>query len=563
MMLERLIADGRIQPAHDRGGLREGEGGGRGDDGRRGRAGRARGRRARDRPGAARGARPAALPHQSYGQNVLDHLVECSQDRRADRRRARRLGRDRPAGDAAARHRQGRQPRGRGLRTPQVGASMARRKGESEAVAHAIEAHHNEVEPKTVEAVIVQIADAVSGARPGARGEALEHYVDAAPRPRGDRRPPSRRREGLRDAGRPRGPGRSSTPATVDDEEAAVIARRDRDRRSRRSCDYPGRIKITVDPREPVDRLRRVARAGTVRVAQSAACVSVDRIAPHGRKPLLHRRRRPDRGRADPLASSGCGATSSRSRARRLIGIGAVSSSCSSPTDRRRRGRTPREDEQEQRRSRTPTPRPTSSRARARPATARAGERGAGRTRRAGKRRAGRAARPAAARRATARSTAASSLHLDRAAAAATRSPTLGTDARARSARTSTPPSPARTPSSSRRRSSIPSADVAKGFPDGTMPANYGDQLDARSSSSALVALPRRSDEPAAEPGVGGSSAAAPGARRYPDHGAAMRKRFHVTTFGCQMNEHDSERMKGMLDVARLRRGAEPRRTPT
>ncbi len=54
---------------------------------------------------------------------------------------------------------------------------MARRKGESEAVAHAIEAHHNEVAPKTVEAVIVQIADAVSGARPGARGEALEHYV--------------------------------------------------------------------------------------------------------------------------------------------------------------------------------------------------------------------------------------------------------------------------------------------------------------------------------------------------------------------------------------------------
>ena len=40
-----------------------------------------------------------------------------------------------------------------------------------------MEAHHNEVEPKTVEAVIVQAADAVSGARPGARGDSLEQYV--------------------------------------------------------------------------------------------------------------------------------------------------------------------------------------------------------------------------------------------------------------------------------------------------------------------------------------------------------------------------------------------------
>ena len=48
-----------------------------------------------------------------------------------------------------------------------VGGDLARKHGESEAVAHAMEAHHNEVEPQTVEAVIVQIADALSGARPG------------------------------------------------------------------------------------------------------------------------------------------------------------------------------------------------------------------------------------------------------------------------------------------------------------------------------------------------------------------------------------------------------------
>ena len=58
-----------------------------------------------------------------------------------------------------------------------VGGELARRYKESEAVAHAMEAHHNEVELQTVEAVIVQIVDALSGARPGARGESLEQYV--------------------------------------------------------------------------------------------------------------------------------------------------------------------------------------------------------------------------------------------------------------------------------------------------------------------------------------------------------------------------------------------------
>ena len=58
-----------------------------------------------------------------------------------------------------------------------VGGDIARRYGETEAVAHAMEAHHNEVEMQTIEAVVVQIADSLSGARPGARGESLEHYV--------------------------------------------------------------------------------------------------------------------------------------------------------------------------------------------------------------------------------------------------------------------------------------------------------------------------------------------------------------------------------------------------
>ena len=98
-----------------------------------------------------------------------------------------------------------------------VGGDLARRHGEPEAVAHAMEAHHNEVEPQTIEAVIVQSADALSGARPGARGESLEQYVkrlrdleQIADAPRG-------RREGLRDAGGSRDPrhGRRRTASTT------------------------------------------------------------------------------------------------------------------------------------------------------------------------------------------------------------------------------------------------------------------------------------------------------------------------------------------------------------
>ncbi len=58
-----------------------------------------------------------------------------------------------------------------------IGAEIARRFEEDPAVVHGIEAHHNEVEPRTVLAVIVQAADAVSAARPGARRETLEGYV--------------------------------------------------------------------------------------------------------------------------------------------------------------------------------------------------------------------------------------------------------------------------------------------------------------------------------------------------------------------------------------------------
>jgi ribonuclease Y len=58
-----------------------------------------------------------------------------------------------------------------------VSAQLARRAGESDGVVHAIEAHHYEVQPQTVEAVLLIAADAISASRPGARGESLEHYI--------------------------------------------------------------------------------------------------------------------------------------------------------------------------------------------------------------------------------------------------------------------------------------------------------------------------------------------------------------------------------------------------
>ena len=112
----------------------------------------------------------------SYGQNVLNHLVETAH---IAAMLAAELGVDSaPVKRAALLHDIGKAV------THEVegshaliGAEIARRFGEDPAVVHGIEAHHNEVEPRTILAVIVQAADTVSAARPGARRETLEGYV--------------------------------------------------------------------------------------------------------------------------------------------------------------------------------------------------------------------------------------------------------------------------------------------------------------------------------------------------------------------------------------------------
>ena len=113
----------------------------------------------------------------SYGQNVLGHLVETAQlagimaaELRLPIEHAKRCALLHDVGKALT-------PEVEGSHAL-IGAEVARRYGEHEDVVHAIEAHHNEIEVRTLEAVLTQAADAMSGGRPGARRESLEHYVE-------------------------------------------------------------------------------------------------------------------------------------------------------------------------------------------------------------------------------------------------------------------------------------------------------------------------------------------------------------------------------------------------
>lgn len=125
-----------------------------------------------------------------------------------------------------------------------IGADLARRHGESEDVVHAIEAHHNEVDPRTVEAVLTQAADAISGGRPGARRESLESYV---------RRLKRLEQIAAAQAGVVKvfamQAGREVRvmvrPEDVDDIQAQVIAR-DVAKQVEEELTYPGQIRITV-----------------------------------------------------------------------------------------------------------------------------------------------------------------------------------------------------------------------------------------------------------------------------------------------------------------------------
>ncbi len=179
----------------------------------------------------------------SYGQNVLRHSIEAAQiaalmagELGSDVQLAKRCTIFHDIGKAVAQEVDGTHAH--------VGAELARRLGEVPAVVHAIEAHHGEVEMRTLEAVICQAADAISGSRPGARRESFEAYV--------------KRLERLEEIAKSfKGvekvyamqAGREVrvmvVPGEVDDVAAQVMAR-EIAKRVEEELQYPGQIKVVV-----------------------------------------------------------------------------------------------------------------------------------------------------------------------------------------------------------------------------------------------------------------------------------------------------------------------------
>ncbi len=179
----------------------------------------------------------------SYGQNVLKHLIECAHlaglmatELQLDPAPARRAAFLHDIGKALTHEVEGSHAK--------VGADLARRFGEHPDIVNAIEAHHNEVEPQTVIAVLTQAADAISGGRPGARRESLEVYVKRLQR----LEEIARGHKGV-DKVFAMQAGREIRvmvqPETVDDAETHVMAK-EIARQVEAELTYPGSIKVTV-----------------------------------------------------------------------------------------------------------------------------------------------------------------------------------------------------------------------------------------------------------------------------------------------------------------------------
>jgi ribonucrease Y len=196
----------------------------------------------------------------SYGQNVLRHTLEVvhlagvmAAELGAGVRTAKRAALFHDLGKAVSHEVDGSHAA--------ISTQLARRYGESQAVVHAVEAHHYEVQPQTVEAVLLIAADAISASRPGARGESLENYV--------------RRLESLEELAAAK-PGVEKVyalqagreirvmvkPKEIDDD-GAVLLSHEIAREIEDQLEYPGQVKVTViRESRAVDVARNATEAG-------------------------------------------------------------------------------------------------------------------------------------------------------------------------------------------------------------------------------------------------------------------------------------------------------------
>ena len=179
----------------------------------------------------------------SYGQNVLGHLLETAHvagvmaaELGIEPTLVKRCAFLHDIGKALTHEVQGSHAI--------IGAELLRKYGEQEAVAHAVEAHHNEVQPRTIEAVLTQASDTCSAARPGARRESLESYVKRLARIEEI----ASTREGVEKVFAMQA-GREVRvmvqPSVVDDLSASVIAR-EIAKQIEDELTYPGQIRVTV-----------------------------------------------------------------------------------------------------------------------------------------------------------------------------------------------------------------------------------------------------------------------------------------------------------------------------
>ncbi len=179
----------------------------------------------------------------SFGQNVLNHSLEVSyiaglmaQELGADVKQAKRAGLLHDIGKALDREFEGTHI--------ELGVEAAKKYKENDNIVHAIQAHHGEIEAKTIVAVLVQAADAVSAARPGARRENVQNYI--------------KRLEKLEEIAKSFDGVEKSfaiqagreirimvNPDTVSDEKMVIVAR-DIAKKIEDELEYPGQIKVNI-----------------------------------------------------------------------------------------------------------------------------------------------------------------------------------------------------------------------------------------------------------------------------------------------------------------------------